>query len=111
LGYLSTVTSLVYLFKSKTTIYNTTFTTLVVLMRSPTLKIIQPILLRILNVILILSLACLWVMLTATPAWAQANTINYSNTNLENRDFSNADLVGGVLWQQRCDEQTFKELT
>jgi hypothetical protein len=30
-----------------------------------------------------LSLACLWVMMAATPAWAQANTINYSNTNKE----------------------------
>lgn len=66
-------------------------------MQLPTLKIIQPILLRLLNLILILSLACLWVMLTATPASAQANTINYSNTNLENRNFSNADLVGGVF--------------
>jgi uncharacterized protein YjbI with pentapeptide repeats len=66
-------------------------------MQLPKLKVIQPILLRLLNLILILSLACLWVMLSATPALAQANTINYSNTNLENRDFSDVDLVGGVF--------------
>ncbi len=46
-------------------------------MQLPKLKVIQPILLRLLNLIWILSLACLWVMLAATPAWAQANTINY----------------------------------
>lgn len=52
------------------------------------LKAIRTILLRLLSLILVLSLACLWVLLDATPAWAQANTINYSNTQLENRDFS-----------------------
>lgn len=57
-------------------------------MRSPTVKVIQTILLRLLSLILVLSLAWLWVMLAAKPAWAQANTINYSNTKLENRDFS-----------------------
>ena len=66
-------------------------------MQLPKLKFIQPILLRLLNLILILSLACVWVMLSATPALAQASTINYSNTLLENRDFSNADLIGGVF--------------
>lgn len=66
-------------------------------MQLPKLKFIQPILLRLLNLILILSLACVWVMLSAAPALAQANTINYSNTLLENRDFSHADLVGGVF--------------
>jgi uncharacterized protein YjbI with pentapeptide repeats len=39
-------------------------------------------------------LACFWVILTPTVAIAQVNTINYSNTNLENRDFSNIDLAG-----------------
>lgn len=52
---------------------------------------------HLLGLILVLSLACLWVLLAATPAIAQANTINYSNTQLENRDFSHADLVGGVF--------------
>lgn len=65
--------------------------------RTPKLKVIQTILLHLLNIILILSLACLWVIISAKPALAQANTINYNNANLENRDFSNADLVGGVF--------------
>lgn len=66
-------------------------------MRSPTLQNIQKLLLRLLGLILVLSLACLWVMLSAKPALAQLNTINYTHTNLENRDFSNADLTGGVF--------------
>jgi hypothetical protein len=57
-------------------------------MQTPTGKVIQTILLRLLSLILILSLAWLWVMLAAKPALAQANTI------LANRDFSNADLAG-----------------
>lgn len=65
-------------------------------MREPTLKI-MPLLLRLLSLILIISLAFFWVMLSAKPALAQLNTINYTNTNLENRDFSNADLAGGVF--------------
>ena len=36
--------------------------------RKPKLKVIQTILLRLLNLILILSLACLWVILSAKPA-------------------------------------------
>jgi uncharacterized protein YjbI with pentapeptide repeats len=66
-------------------------------MQLPTGKVIQRILLRLLGTILILSLACFWVMLGARPAWGQANLVNYSNTNLENRDFANANLVGGVF--------------
>jgi hypothetical protein len=34
------------------------------------LKTIQAILLRLLSLILVLSLACLWVLLDAAPAWA-----------------------------------------
>ncbi len=48
-------------------------------------------------VLLAIALAWLWVLLGATPALAQAKTINYSNTNLDNRDFANVDLVGGVF--------------
>jgi uncharacterized protein YjbI with pentapeptide repeats len=53
--------------------------------------------LRVLGLILVLAMAWLWVMLWATPAYAQENTINYNNTNLSDRDFSNSDLVGGVF--------------
>ena len=52
---------------------------------------------RSLVALLAILLAGLWVLLGATPALAQAKTINYSNTNLENRDFSHTDLVGGVF--------------
>ena len=61
------------------------------------MKLVRTIVMRLLALILVLSLACLWVMLGAKPALAQANTINYSNTNLESRNFANADLVGGVF--------------
>lgn len=52
---------------------------------------------RLFSLILILALACFWVMLSATPAYAQANTINYTKTYLENRDFSYTDLKGAVF--------------
>ncbi|XGV96869.1 MAG: pentapeptide repeat-containing protein [Leptolyngbya sp. BL-A-14] len=52
---------------------------------------------RSLLILLAIVLAWLWVLLGAAPAFAQAKTINYSNTNLENRDFANVDLVGGVF--------------
>lgn len=60
-------------------------------------KSIKDILLRLLSVILVLGLAGFWIMLFAKPALGQANTINYSNTHLENRDFSHTDLVGAVF--------------
>jgi uncharacterized protein YjbI with pentapeptide repeats len=53
--------------------------------------------LRLLSLIVILALACFWVLLSATPAFAQAKTINYTNTNLENRDFSHTDLKSAVF--------------
>ncbi len=53
---------------------------------------------RLLALIIMLSLAFLWIMLGATPvAFAQANTVNYTKTNLEYRDFSNTDLKGTVF--------------
>ncbi len=55
---------------------------------------IKAVLLRLLALLLVLVLAGFWIMLFAKPAFAQANTINYSNTHLEGRDFSNTDLVG-----------------
>ncbi|MCA1990761.1 MAG: hypothetical protein LDL41_01765 [Coleofasciculus sp. S288] len=62
------------------------------------LEAIKTVFLRLLGLILVLALACLWVLLSATPtAYAQDKTINYSNTNLNNRDFSDADLAGAVF--------------
>ncbi len=60
-------------------------------------KEIKTFLRNLIRLILVLGLAWLWVMLSATPVYAQDSTINYSNTNLTNRDFSNGDLVGGVF--------------
>jgi len=60
----------------------------------PDLKIV---LLRLIKLILVISLAWLWVMLSATPVWAQDSRINYTNTDLRNRDFSNANLAGSVF--------------
>ena|SRR6478672_3204057 len=57
----------------------------------------KTLLLRLLGLLLVLTMAWLWVILSAAPAFAQASSINYSNTQLENRDFSKADLKGGVF--------------
>ena len=51
----------------------------------------------ILRLILAIVLAWLWIILCATPAYAQDNSINYNNTNLTNRDFSHKNLVGAVF--------------
>lgn len=55
----------------------------------------RQIVLRLLSLLLILVLAAFWILMTPTPALAQDNTINYGSTNLENRDFAGANLVGG----------------
>ena len=60
-------------------------------------KEIKTFLRNLLRLVLALILAWLWVMLSATPVSAQDSTINYSNTNLTNRDFSKANLVGAVF--------------
>lgn len=52
---------------------------------------------RLLLILAALGLAWLWVLLSAMPAYAQDNTINYSNTDLTGRDFSHKNLVGSVF--------------
>ncbi|NEO33054.1 MAG: pentapeptide repeat-containing protein [Symploca sp. SIO3C6] len=52
---------------------------------------------RLLGLLLVLGLAWLWISLSATPAYAQDNTVNYTYTDLTNRDFSGANLVGAVF--------------
>lgn len=52
---------------------------------------------RLLGLIVILFMAWLWVLLSATPAYAQENTVNYALTDLSNRDFSHLNLVRGVF--------------
>ena len=52
---------------------------------------------RFLGLLLVLSLAVLWVLLDARPALAQEKTVNYTYGNLQNQDFSHRDLVGAVF--------------
>lgn len=49
---------------------------------------------RILGALLVLGLACLWVLLSASPAIAALDTVNYNNANLNHQDFAHADLSG-----------------
>ena len=76
--------------------------------RSLILNIMPKLLLRLLGLILILGLACMWIMLSAKPALAQDKAINYSNTNLQSRDFSHADLVGGVFVAAEMRDANFQ---
>ena len=52
---------------------------------------------RLLGIIIVLLFVGLWVLLDAHPALAQTGAVNYTQTNLQNRDFSNQDLVGAVF--------------
>jgi uncharacterized protein YjbI with pentapeptide repeats len=49
---------------------------------------------RCLTVVLVVALACLWLLLSAAPAIAAIDTVNYNNANLQHHDFSYADLSG-----------------
>lgn len=61
-------------------------------------KTLKKIWLRWLSLIIAVILACLWVMLSATPvALAQVNKVNYTKGNLEYQDFSQMDLEGVVF--------------
>lgn len=52
---------------------------------------------RLLYLAIALLLAGIWVLLDAQPAVAQDKTVNYTNTVVSDRDFSNKDLVGAVF--------------
>ncbi|MBD2002326.1 pentapeptide repeat-containing protein [Trichocoleus sp. FACHB-40] len=65
-------------------------------------------LIGLLRAIIVLVLAWFWVILSATPALAQLDGINYTNINLNNRDFSNADLVGGVFVSAEMRKTNFQ---
>lgn len=47
----------------------------------------------LLRSLLVLGLACLWILLSAAPALA-VDTVKYNNANLNNQNFSHADLRG-----------------
>ncbi len=67
----------------------------------------KSIFIRLLAVVLAIVLAWGWVLLSASPAFAQAKTINYTNTQLTNRDFSHTDLEGGVFVSAEMREANF----
>jgi hypothetical protein len=58
------------------------------------MKNIKKLALRFLGVLLVIGLACLWLLLSAAPAIAQMDSVNYSNAYLIGQDFSNQDLTG-----------------
>jgi uncharacterized protein YjbI with pentapeptide repeats len=58
---------------------------------------IVTILRRLFILILMLSLAALWVLVDARPAIAQDSAVNYTYSELRNQDFSHRDLVGSVF--------------
>lgn len=61
---------------------------------SLTLKFLWQTFIRCLGLLLILALAILWISLSAQPAIALLDTVNYSNANLQYQDFSHTDLQG-----------------
>jgi uncharacterized protein YjbI with pentapeptide repeats len=60
-------------------------------------KTIKVFLRRLLGLLLVLGLAGILVLLSATRVYAQDSSINYNSTDLTNRDFSNKNLVGAVF--------------
>ncbi len=46
------------------------------------------------RLLIIIALACLWLMCMAQPAIAIPDTVNYNSANLTDQDFSNQDLKG-----------------
>jgi uncharacterized protein YjbI with pentapeptide repeats len=52
---------------------------------------------RFLGILLIVTIAIVWVLLDATPAIAQENAVNYTYSEIRLQDFSHKNLVGGVF--------------
>jgi len=52
---------------------------------------------RLLSLLLIIAIAIIWVLLDATPAFAQESPENYTYSEIRERDFSHRNLVGGVF--------------
>lgn len=52
---------------------------------------------RLWHLLVVLMLAGFWLLLDAHPAWAQNANINYTYSELHNRDFSNQELEGAVF--------------
>ena len=52
---------------------------------------------RFFSIITIVVIAFMWVLLSATPAIAQDNAVNYTYSEIREQDFSHKNLVGGVF--------------
>lgn len=52
---------------------------------------------RLLSGLIIVALAIIWVLLSAHPAIAQENAVNYTYSEIREQDFSHKNLVGGVF--------------
>lgn len=53
---------------------------------------------RIVLIACAIALALVWVLLSATPAWAEdGQFLGYGNANLTDRDLSGENLVGGIF--------------
>ncbi len=52
---------------------------------------------RLLSGLIIVALAIVWVLLSAHPAIAQDNAVNYTYSEIREQDFSHKNLVGGVF--------------
>lgn len=65
---------------------------------------------RLLGLLWLLGLACLWLLLTAQPALAEEpSVINYSNIRLNDHDFSHQDLSGGVFVSAEMRNANFED--
>jgi uncharacterized protein YjbI with pentapeptide repeats len=63
---------------------------------------------RCLSLLVVLGLACLWLLLSATPAIAAQDTVNYNNANLSKQDFSHTDYSGKAFVSAEMREINFE---
>ncbi len=52
---------------------------------------------HLLNILVIIAIAIIWVLLKATPAMAQDSAVNYTYSEIRRQNFSHKDLVGAVF--------------
>ena len=52
---------------------------------------------HLLNILVIIAIAIIWVLLKATPAMAQDSAVNYTYSEIRRQDFSHKNLIGGVF--------------
>jgi uncharacterized protein YjbI with pentapeptide repeats len=52
---------------------------------------------RLFSLLLIIAIAILWVLFSATPALAQDSAVNYTYSEVRGKDFSHQDLAGAVF--------------